>query len=104
MDSDQNGAVMAHHRHALLDHSALKTFVSHLVGSACKQAGDMAFDDWTTIATDTGSRDLMRRSFPMEVRLIEHVEHLLGTRVRSTRFHRLRNADGQNLALMQGST
>ena len=29
-DAYQDGTIMGHHRHALLDYSTLKTFVTHL--------------------------------------------------------------------------
>jgi hypothetical protein len=58
-DSDHDSTVMRHHRHALLEHSPFKAFVTHLTRTAREQTGDVTFHHRTTIATGTGSVHLM---------------------------------------------
>lgn len=95
---------MAHHRHALLNHGAVKTFVTNLAGAASQQAGDMAFDNRTTIARGTGSLHLIRRSLAIEGCLIENVQDFLGTGVGRNGLHGFRHANREHLALMQRLT
>ena len=64
----------------------------------------MTFDDRTTVATGTGELHLIRRSLAMQVRLIEDVADLLGTRVGLDGLHCFRNADAEDMTLMQGLT
>ena len=40
-DSDPDSTVMRHHRHALLEHSPFKAFVTHLTRTAREQTGDV---------------------------------------------------------------
>jgi len=61
-DSDHDSTVMSHHRHALLEHSPFKAFVTHLTRTACEQTGEVTFHHRTTIATGTGSVHVMRGS------------------------------------------
>lgn len=53
-DSDHDSTVMSHHRHALLEHSTFKAFLTHMARTACEQTGDVAFHHRTTRATGTG--------------------------------------------------
>ena len=53
-DSDHDSTVMSHHRHALLEHSAFKAFITPMARTACEQTGDVAFHHRTTITTGTG--------------------------------------------------
>ena len=61
-DSNDDGTVMRHHRHALLEHSACKAFVTHVARTACEHTGDVAFDHRTALATGTGQMHVMRRA------------------------------------------
>jgi len=53
-DSDHDSPVMGQHRHALLEHSAFKAFITPMARTACEQTGDGAFHHRTTRATGTG--------------------------------------------------
>jgi hypothetical protein len=54
-DSDQDRTVMSHHRHAMLEHSPFKAFVTSLTRTTCEQTGPVTFHPWTTRATGPGS-------------------------------------------------
>jgi hypothetical protein len=92
---------MGHHRHALLDHSALKTFITHVSCTPCEETGDMAFDHRTTRAAGTGQMHLVRGSLAVEAGLIQDVQDVLGAGVGLGRLDGLGNAHGQNATLME---
>lgn len=68
---------MGHDGYALLDDSAVQAFVTHLAGATREYTGDVAFHHWATIATRTGSLDLIRSALAVSARLGEDGVHLL---------------------------
>jgi hypothetical protein len=93
---------MAQHGHALLQHSALKTFVTHVACTARQHTGDVAFHHGTTMATGAGARHWRRGALAVSARLIEELPDLLGTRMDRDRLDCLGDTHGENTARMEG--
>jgi hypothetical protein len=58
----QDRPMVSHHSHAHLDHSALKTFVAHLMCPARHQRRNMPFDHRAAVAIGTGQMHLVWRA------------------------------------------
>ena len=93
---------MGHDDPPLLEHSALKPFVTHVAGTACQQTGDVAFHHGTAITTGAGKMHLIRGAFAVSAGLSEDVKDVLGAGSGLDRLDGLGDPHGQNAACMKG--
>lgn len=100
-NAHQGGPVRGDHRHAQLHHGALRPFVANLARTTCEQSGDVTFHHGAAVATGTGQLHLVRRTLPVQARLVEQVQNLFGVRLRVDGVHRLGDTDTENPSIMK---